>query len=193
MVAGRLVTGATSNAAEVGHLSLDPEGLPCACGQRGCAETVASGPGLVTAARQILESSPALGSRVEAVGLGLRLKAGDTLSAAHILAAAQDGDPNALAALEAVGRALGIVAAACVALLNPDRIVIGGGLGVAAFRFLEKTVRAELALRTLPASHSKLALLPSELKSPAVGAACLVWYGSRRRAVEGPSTNEENE
>ena len=70
-----------------------------------------------------------------------------------------------------------MVAAACVALLNPACIVIGGGLGVAAFEFLEPRVRAELVLRTLPASYNTLRIAPSELQSPAMGAACLVWYG----------------
>jgi len=111
-----------------------------------------------------------------------RLKAGDTLSAARILVAAQDGDVNALAALEKAGRALGMVAAACVALLNPERIIIGGGLGMAAFQYLEPVVKDELSLRTLPASYEQLVLAPSMLESPAVGAACLVWYRNRMKS-----------
>ena len=89
-------------------------------------------------------------------------------------------DPIALAALQEAGRALGVVAAACVALLNPARIVIGGGLGAAAFKYLQQSVRDELAQRTLPASHRDLTLAPSELSSPAVGAACLVLYAVSR-------------
>lgn len=184
MVGGRLVTGSSHNAAEVGHLSLDPEGLPCACGLRGCAETVASGPGLVAAARRILESRPPQLTSEALRSQGIRLKAEDTLSAARILAAAQDGDPVALEALAAVGAALGFVASACVALLNPAQIIIGGGLGTAAFKHLEHSIGEALRRRTLAASHQALAVVPSELKSPAVGAACLVWHRLGIKPVE---------
>jgi hypothetical protein len=66
--------------------------------------------------------------------------------------------------------------AACVAVLNPALFVIGGGLGLAAFAELAPAARQELVLRTLPASHQNLRILPSRLPSSAVGAACLVWY-----------------
>lgn len=178
MVAANLVTGSNHNAAEVGHLSLDPDGLPCACGLRGCAETVVSGPGLVTAARRILERKPLGPDLQQSPSAGVRLKPQDTLSAARILTAAQDGDPTALEALAEVGAALGFVASACVSLLNPRRIIIGGGLGMAAFKLLEQSVLTELQRRTLAASHRELTLAVSELSSPAVGAACLVWYRS---------------
>jgi len=172
MVGGRLVTGVNWNAAEVGHLSLDPEeGLLCACGQRGCAETVVSGPGLAAVTRLLLEREPAPGRPATTLSLD-----GD-LTPARILTAARAGDELALEGLAAVGRALGRVAAAAVALLNPGRIVIGGGLGVAAFDLLLPSLQAELNRRTLLSSLSTLRILPSELASPAVGAACLVWYG----------------
>lgn len=159
LTGGRLATGADANAAEVGHLSLDPEnGLLCACGLRGCAETLASGPGLVNAYRRLAGAGAA------------------NAGASEILAAARAGQTAALAALDEAGRALGIVAAACVALLNPACIVIGGGLGAAGFEFFEKRVRIELERRTLPASHRGLKIAPSQLQSPAMGAACLVWY-----------------
>jgi len=130
----------------------------CACGQRGCAETLASGPGLANAYQRL---------------------AGKPASAAEVLAAARRGEAQALAALDEAGRALGIVAAACVALLNPACIVIGGGLGTAGFEFFEKHVRKELEARTLPASHTRLVIAPSQVQSPAMGAACLVWYGQK--------------
>src|SRR5690606_37762564 len=52
---GDLITGATYTAAEMGHLSLDPAGRLCACGLRGCIETVVSGPGLVKTVQELRE------------------------------------------------------------------------------------------------------------------------------------------
>ena len=163
---GRLVTGANWNAAELGHLSLDPQGLLCGCGQRGCAETIVSGPGLLAIVqRGLVESRCAT-----------RLVPGKDLNTAAVLAAARDGDELALAALAEAGRCLGVVMAACISILNPALMVIGGGLGLAAFEYLAPAARKELALRTLTASHQNLRIRPSRLSSSAMGAACLVWY-----------------
>ena len=163
---GMLVTGADWNAAELGHLSLDPDGLLCNCGSRGCAETVISGPGLLT----LVENYLALDE------MATRLSLDQALTTQAILAAAQAGDALALAALQEVGRQFGIVMAVCVAALNPERIVVGGGLGLAAYETLLPAARAELRRRVLPVSYRKLQILPSTLASSAVGAACLVWY-----------------
>ena len=163
---GMLVTGADWNAAELGHLSLDPDGLLCNCGSRGCAETVISGPGLLT----LVENYLALDE------LPTRLSLDQALTTQAILAAAQAGDALALAALQEVGRQFGIVMAVCVAALNPERIIVGGGLGLAAYETLLPAARAELRRRVLPVSYRKLQILPSTLASSAVGAACLVWY-----------------
>lgn len=172
-VNGSLVAGAAWNAAEVGHLSLDPAGWRCACGNLGCAETVVSGPGLV---RSVAD----LGSRAETRSPLLDQA---ELTPAEVLSAARQGDPLALQALERVGGWLGVVAAACVALLNPARLVIGGGLGIAAFDFLHPALQEELRRRTLPGSRASLQILPSQVESSAVGAACLVWYSSRLSAI----------
>lgn len=174
MAGGRLVTGSTWNAAEVGHLSLDPEGSLCACGVRGCAETVVSGPGLVAVTRQALASEGRPPSH---------LPEDETLTPARILEAAREGDPIAVEAFRKVGSALGIVASAAVALLNPGRIILGGGLGVAAFDLFLPPLQYELERRTLKGSLQDLQILPSRLESPAVGAACLVWYGFNMKAA----------
>lgn len=166
MANGQLVIGATGSGAWIGHLSLDPLGRPCACGGRGCAETIVSGPGLVALVRDFIEEQR----------YPTRLGSGADLTPAAILQAAQAGDRLALEALSEVGRALGIVLAACVALLNPARVIIGGGLGLAAFPFLVEPALAELRRRVMPQSYQDLQVLPSALASPAAGAAALAWY-----------------
>jgi len=167
MSGGTLATGAHWNAAELGHLSLDPEGQRCACGGRGCAETIVSGPGLVAQARERSGQKPTA----------------EALTSEVIVEGARAGDAVALAAVADVGRALGIVMAACVAILNPSAIVVGGGLGLAAFDLLLPAARAEVQRRTLPASHDDLEIKPSRLPSSAVGAACLVWYHTKHKAT----------
>ena len=169
---GRLITGAEWNAAEVGHLVLDTAGRRCACGQRGCAETVVSGPGLSH-----------LFDRYRKAGrYATELPAAATNR--QIVAAAAEGDELARAALAGVGAGLGEVMAACVALLNPGLIVIGGGLGLAAFEWLLPAACAELRRRVLPGSTRPLTAERSQVESSAVGAAGLVWhYGEGGEAI----------
>ena len=163
---GHLITGGDWYAADVGHVSVDPEGPICACGGRGCAETVASGPGLVRVTSQMLVD----GSKVSTL-----LNPGE-LTSAGVLAAAREGDPLALEALSEAGRVLGIVMSACIAILNPSRFVIGGGLGQAGYEFIIPAAQEELRRRTIPEHRKLLDIVPSRVESPAIGAACLVWY-----------------
>lgn len=163
---GHLIMGGDWNAAELGHLSIDPHGMLCACGGYGCAETIASGPGLVRVTKIRLAESP--GKSV--------LRNDADLTSADILAAAQNDDEIARAALADVGHALGIVMSACAAILNPSRFVIGGGLGLAGFDFVVPAIREEIMRRTIPNSRGALDIVPSRVESPAIGSACLVWY-----------------
>jgi len=163
---GHLITGSDWYAADIGHLSIDPAGPLCVCGGHGCAELVASGPGLVRVIRQLLADPSArsnLSDKVE-------------LTSADILAAACEGDPLALEALNEVGRALGIVMSACTVILNPSRFVVGGGLGLAGFDFIVPALREEMVRRTIPNHRGQMDILPSQVDSPAIGSACLVWY-----------------
>ena len=163
---GRLVTGVSQNAAEIGHLSLDPGGSLCNCGNRGCAETIVSGPGLHALIEQFRTSGR----------YPTKLEAGRDLRTSQIVEAAREGDALAQAAIAEMSRWLGMAMAACVAWLNPERIVIGGGLGLAAFDLLLPGAQQELRLRTLAASYASLEIVPSTLASPSVGAASLAWY-----------------
>ena len=163
---GHLITGGDWYAADLGHLSINPDGPLCVCGGHGCAELVASGPGLVRVIRRILAERSArsiLSDKVE-------------LIPADVLAAACEGDALALEALTEVGRALGIVMSACAAILNPSRFVIGGGLGLAGFDFIVPGIREEIIRRTIPNSHGHMDIVPSRVESPAIGSACLVWH-----------------
>ncbi|MHB8945581.1 MAG: ROK family protein, partial [Bacillota bacterium] len=103
---GRLRRGTAGGAGEIGHLQVDPNGPPCGCGRRGCVEVFAAGPGLARAA-----------------GKG---------RAEEVFAAAAAGDDGARDTLRTAGRALGRGLAFAVTLLDPQAVVIGGGLAGAA-------------------------------------------------------------
>ena len=168
MIANRqLIAGATYTAAEMGHLSLDPDtGRLCACGLRGCVETVVSGPGLVKTVREMIK--------------GEHTSLPTEFTAEEVVSAARQGDALASAALQKTARWLGIALAAYVVLLNPDAIIIGGGLGESAFDLLVPSARIELARRALPQSYARLQIVPAQVVSSATGAAALVWQNQGR-------------
>lgn len=165
IINGRLVLGSTWKAAELGHISLDPDGLPCACGLRGCAETIVSGPGMLNLVTQYLSQGK--------YPTGLSIESALTTTA--VVSAALDGDDLALAVFFEMGRCLGIIISFCAALINPSLIVIGGGLGLAAFDLIVPAVWQEVRRRTLFSVYSELKIVPSQQVSSAIGAASLVF------------------
>jgi len=117
---GKLWTGSSGFAGEVGHITIDAEGLECICGNTGCLETVASAPSIVRRARERLnrDSTPSL-SRL---GLTKDFTADDV---AH---EANEGDDFALMMIERTGKYIGTGVANVINLLNIERIVLGGGV-----------------------------------------------------------------
>jgi glucokinase len=123
---GRLQRGAHGVAGEWGHVRVVPDGRLCACGNRGCWEQYASGTALGQAAREVAVSSPAA-----AAGLLERVD-GDAsrLTGVEVAAAAAAGDALALELVAEVGSWLGQGIADLAAVLDPEVVVIGGGVGV---------------------------------------------------------------
>ncbi|MCP4141456.1 MAG: ROK family protein [Chloroflexi bacterium] len=163
---GQLITGSDWYAADLGHISIDPNGLPCVCGNNGCAETIVSGAGLVELTKGILAES----------SVKSLLRDYEHFASEDIILTAQSGDELALFALSKMGQALGVVLSACTAILNPSRFIIGGGLGVASFNFIVDAIDEEIRKRTMISSRQKLNIVRSNLETPAVGSACLAWY-----------------
>jgi glucokinase len=169
MVNGQLIDGAT-NGSDLGHWAIDPvQGRWCSCGLRGCAETVVSGPGLLTVAREV--------GQAQAARSGWWDQSDLTTSA--VIEAARAHDPVAQAAFDRMAEWLGMIMAACIAVLNPAKFVLGGGLGLAAFEWLISGAEREVRRRVLPKGYAQVALVRSELESSAVGAACLAWSKQR--------------
>ncbi len=124
---GRIWPGLNGHAGEIGHIQVDPAGVPCGCGSRGCLETVAGIAGWRRRAAFLLETQESA-------------LAGQALDPAHIVDAAKAGDKVALEVVDGVARALGIGIAATLLLLNLERVVVGGGVAGAGSFLLERIV-----------------------------------------------------
>src|SRR5579864_1861087 len=138
---GKLFYGMNGMAGEFGHITVEPDGYPCGCGNHGCAERYASATGVVRMAREAMESgkAPALA----------RAASGDAeFSAKSIYNLAIQGNPDAQAIYVRFGRVLGMMMADIVNVLNLDMFVIGGGV-VSAWDAFAPTMFAELRERSL--------------------------------------------
>lgn len=124
IIGGQLLRGAYGVAAEIGHLRVLPEGHLCGCGERGCFEQYASGNALLRHAREAIAASPDLARNL--LSLGDNTISG--LTGAAITAAAREGDQVALAAFKTTAQWLGAGIASLSAILDPDTVVIGGGV-----------------------------------------------------------------
>jgi glucokinase len=153
-------TGRTGNAGHVGHVVVEQDGLPCACGGRGCVETVAAGPWLVRWARANGWPAPP--------GAGAR----------DLAAAASAGDPVAQRAFRRGATALGAMIASVGAVCDLDLVVIGGGVANAG-PLLFDPLRAALAEYAKLDFLAGLRVVPAELGGEAglVGAARLASFG----------------
>jgi glucokinase len=126
VIDGRLQRGSHGVAGEWGHMRVVPDGRLCACGNRGCWEQYASGNALGHTAREVAQSSPAA-----AADLLDRVGGDATRITGEVVAqAASDGDPLAVELLCEVGTWLGQGIADMAAILDPDVVVIGGGVSV---------------------------------------------------------------
>ncbi|WP_156688212.1 ROK family protein [Mycobacterium sp. Marseille-P9652] len=154
-------SGRTGNAGHVGHVVVDPGGRPCACGGRGCVETVASGPSMVRWARENGWAAPP--------GAGAR----------ELAAAAAAGDALAQAAFRRGADAVAAMIASVAAVCDLDLVVIGGGVAKSGPLLFDP-------LRTALASYAGLDFLAGLRVAPAElgGDAGLV--GAARLATIGP-------
>lgn len=132
IVNGHLLRGAFGVAGEIGHMKMVPHGHYCGCGHEGCWERYASGQALTLAARHRAVTEPE-GSRtmLELAGEGRKIKG------QHVTAAAASGDPVAIEILEELGYWLGMGSASLAAVLDPELIVLGGGVADSGELFLD--------------------------------------------------------
>jgi len=166
---GRLLRGAHGMAGEPGHMIVNPTGPRCPCGQRGCWERFASGTGLAFLAREAVNAG-----RADTV---LALAGGDpeAVRGEHLTTAARTGDADALAVMDDFAWWVALGLANLVNLLDPELLVIGGGLVGEADLFLEPTRRAFASLVLGGGHRPEVPIVAARLgeRAGAVGAALL--------------------
>lgn len=151
---GRPWRGAQSMAGEIGHTVVDPAGPRCLCGKRGCVERLASGPYMAQDAAERLRAG-------EGEGAVLRRLAGDdpdAVTGAMLSEAAAKGDELAWELLKRGAWALGVGIGNASNLINPQRVILGGGVTRAGERWwrtlrqsVEETVLPEVNVEVAPA------------------------------------------
>lgn len=151
---GKLLTGATGNAGDAGHMIVDPSGGICSCGQAGCWEWIASGTAIARQATEIL---------------------GRETSSKDAFDLAAKGDPQMS---ELVNRVFNYIGMGCVSLINvldPNKIVIGGGVSQVG-EPLFTAVQSYVSKYALNPSGKQTVIVPAQLQQDAglIGAAALV-------------------
>jgi glucokinase len=145
VVDGRTFRGAHGLGAELGHMTVNPDGPPCpgSCPNHGCLEAYCSGQALERDATELARDRPDS-------TLADRLGPDGTVAGRDVVAAAENGDPDALFLMDNFGRMLGIGIANYVNIFEPAHLAIGGGLSRASHLFLDRAVQ-EAGRRALPA------------------------------------------
>lgn len=166
---GKIIHGVAGAGGEIGHMIVEPtDGFLCTCGSQGCLETVASATGIVRVAHQLAEAYEG-DSKIK-----LSLDNGEEVTSKDIFVAAEAGDVFANSIVEKVSFYLGLATANISNILNPDSIVIGGGVS-AAGEFLRTRIEKHFKTFTFPQVRQSTKIKIAKLGNDAgiIGAASL--------------------
>ena len=168
IINGKLVRGADNSAGEIGHikLSMDETAPICGCGDTGCLEAYASGPAIVAMAEEYIKGGKST---------KYRELANPEITPYVVAEAAKQGDAVAKRIFTTIGKYIGIGLASVVNLLNPEKIIIGGGVAGAGDILLEPIEKA-LKNRAMPIAGSSVQIVPAQLGNTAgvIGASLLI-------------------
>lgn len=165
VIDNKLWRGANNVAAEIGHMVIQTDGPPCNCGNRGCVEVYASATGMVRLFKEALKA-----------GASSSLKVSDEITAKMINEAAIHGDKVSLEVIAETGRYLGIALVNIMHVLNPEMIVLSGGM-IGSGQLLMDPIRKVTTQRAFEASYQDTKIVFSQLGNDAgiIGAAgCLL-------------------
>jgi glucokinase len=168
---GKIFYGMSGMAGEFGHVTIEPNGVPCGCGNHGCAERYASATGVVRMAKEAIDSGLA-------PELAKAASSDPEFSARSVYNLAIQGNADARRIFERFGEALGILMADLVNILDLDMFVIGGGV-VSAWDAFAPKMFAELRERSLVYAASA----PDEPKGKKEGASAQIANYTRKKTI----------
>ena len=169
-VNGQLVRGASNAAGEIGHIKLQmKDGLICGCGDTGCLEAYASGPSIVAMAQDYIKGGKSTKFREMAAAEG------GEITPYMVAKAAEAGDPVAKRIFAIVGEYIGIGLTSVINLLNPEKVIIGGGVAEAGDLLLDP-IRKTIKERAMVVAGSAVEIVPAQLGNSAgvIGASMLI-------------------
>ena len=184
---GHVLEGGQGLAGELGHTTLMPYGRSCRCRSRGCWEAYAGGWALGERARQAARTDPEAGA-------ALIERAGDveSITGRTVHEAYDEGDPLATRLVDATAEYLGLGLASVVNAVNPERVVLGGGVIEGHPSYAEEARRIVRAQALRPAAD-EVEIVTSELggRAGTVGAATMAWtHHEGREATQKPPDSQ---
>jgi len=168
IVNGKLVRGASNAAGEIGHIKLQiHDGPICGCGDTGCLEAFASGPSIVALAEEYIKGGKSTKYR--------EMANGNPITPYIVCEAAKAGDAVAKRIFTIIGEYIGVGMASAVNLLNPERIIVGGGVADAG-DILMAPLKESLKKRAMKISGDAVEVVPAQLGNTAgvIGASLLI-------------------
>lgn len=168
IINGKLVRGASNAAGEIGHIKLQMHDGPiCGCGDTGCLEAFASGPSIVAMAEEYILGGKSTKYR--------EMANGGTITPFIVAEAAKAGDPVARRIFTRMGEYIGIGMASVVNLLNPERIIVGGGVADAG-DILLNPLKETIKKRAMKIAGETVQVVPAQLGNTAgvIGASLLI-------------------
>ena len=168
---GRLYRGASGGAAELGHVVVQADGLPCRCGSNGCLEMYASGSALARFA-----AVRAGDDETDPTGALQKLRIEGLLTGREVCRLARDGDAGALGVVEELAGWLGIGLVNMAHVFDPEMIVVGGGAGELG-ELLIGPARAYLKKNAMPPARDLVRVASAKLGNRAglVGGGLAAW------------------
>lgn len=164
---GKLVRGASNAAGEIGHIKLQMNGGPiCGCGDTGCLEAFASGPSIVAMAEDYIRGGKST---------KYRELANPDITPYIVAVAAKEGDPVAKQIFRIMGEYIGMGLTSVINLLNPEKVIIGGGVA-AAGDILFDPIKETIAKRAMTIQKEAVEIVPAQLGNTAgvIGASLLI-------------------
>lgn len=165
---GKIMRGPTFSMGEIGHITLKKDGPKCGCGNYGCLEALGSSLAIIREAKKTIEAG-------ESKIMQEMLDEGKEIDTIFVCDAAEKGDKKAAEIMRKTGEWIGIGLAGVVNLINPEIIIIGGGVSLAG-DIIFKPIKEEIIKRALKIPGEFVKVVPAKLGDYAgmVGASALL-------------------